>query len=885
MIYAFTDDSPLYELGVFVLLFLFCYLVASPMSVRQRLQRFLGWLAGALRGRGLFTAVTLDVEERRLNLLRVVLGVLMSGRAAANLHLAVACADPTIIVVASFEMGLCLLLLMGLATPVTAAVLAVTVNPILDNFKFTSNLGSMVAAMCCLIVALTPGGTRFSLDACLLRGHGRVARALQGLYGWWGMPTLGRATIAKFLALLGYAAVCAYASLDHVRYPEWRSGLVNAWAFLSPSVDPAWHGVADWVYWASPYFYVNFCRFSVYGMLVWEFGLLPLVLLGRLPRLAAILWGISFFLLSFLVLQFRYLAVMELLFWCVLFWNRWRLDREACGGLALCYDDRCASSRRWARVIRAIDLFDIVDVRPMSTNLEMVWECRVWPGSGLGSLFAVDAEGRVYQGTALGKALAGRILLLALLTPVLLLAWPFLRRTRVERAAITCAARISTPRLTQRLAHVLQRTEDRGGYKSSGEVGDVFSSRHRARARAATGEPSTWEAPAATATAVLTGPPHEGAESWRTPSHDEPSSVALRRWRHPAAPSARRVGPVFAAFVLSFVVMLGVYMVRLPYVSDLRGIAPIASATRSLFGRSPLVFGMGPVTVFDPWQLNILHRHAILVNWVHGDKGAISEDVCFLGNQYFGNIFIGSNIFNIAQIGVPDWLTSLIRRYGCLNREDGTTTPHITYFIDAWPTREDFLKYRYVPVRKCVICRMTLDEEELTPTHVEFQQEGVDAVLRKTGLPIRLDAAHVHLLHAFPVQAEARRIAHWFDRPHLVHRPEETLPALQQMLEECQYKDRLTNLIEVQHVLAHLDLDWSPLHKPHPGGGWKADLDLARTYYEIVFDDELRRETQADYEAAVRAAARNDTVTCLLHTAEVRRAYFRALGLTLWPLQ
>jgi hypothetical protein len=55
---------------------------------------------------------------------------------------------------------------------------------------------------------------------------------------------------------------------------------------------------------------------------------------------------------------------------------------------------------------------------------------------------------------------------------------------------------------------------------------------------------------------------------------------------------------------------------------------------------------------------------------------------------------------------------------------------------------------------------------------------------------------------------------------------------------------------------------------------WKADLILARKYYNNVFDDSMREKTRLDMEMAEQAANLGDVVTCLKHAKRVRHAYF-----------
>jgi hypothetical protein len=69
----------------------------------------------------------------------------------------------------------------GVATPVVLALLAVSLNPILDNLSYSSSLPSMVLAMCLVALAVAPAGRTRSVDAVLLRRSGLGERALRRL--------------------------------------------------------------------------------------------------------------------------------------------------------------------------------------------------------------------------------------------------------------------------------------------------------------------------------------------------------------------------------------------------------------------------------------------------------------------------------------------------------------------------------------------------------------------------------------------------------------------------------------------------------------------------------------------------------------------------------
>lgn len=133
------------------------------------------------------------------------------------------------------------------------------------------------------------------------------------------------------------------------------------------------------------------------------------------------------------------------------------------------------------------------------------------------------------------------------------------------------------------------------------------------------------------------------------------------------------------------------------------------------------------------------------------------------------------------------------------------------------------------------------------------------------------------LLSRFPCRAEATRIGWWFDRPELVARGPRTPPAVQRLLADLDGKDPVHCRAEVETALQGFDLDWRPDHPPPAGASCEADLALAGTYYDKVFDDTLRTEVWPAHQRAVAARQADDQVACLMAAAEVRRAYVRAV--------
>ena len=108
-----------------------------------------------------------------------------------------------------------------------------------------------------------------------------------------------------------FAVINLYSALNHLKSQTWRDGLTTGTILLFPVIDPGYFGIADAVYARAPTLYVLFSKFTTYGMLVWQIGLLPLVLMSRWSRITTIVWGLIFFFFSTHVLAIKTLAPMS----------------------------------------------------------------------------------------------------------------------------------------------------------------------------------------------------------------------------------------------------------------------------------------------------------------------------------------------------------------------------------------------------------------------------------------------------------------------------------------------------------------------------------------------------------------------------------------------
>ena len=681
--YAFSDGSPFYELMVAVFVFVVCVAITRILPVARWLDCRLTGLVTFFRRRGLFTGDDPVLEQRRIDLLRIVAGTLAAWSAGQELVAALLTGEALTIGLQMTALALALLVAIGLGTPVAALVFALLLNLIVDNLARASNLGSMVLAILLMAFAFAPAGRSLSVDAWLVRRSGTTGALVRWLYAFWGPVSLDRAAVVKGCAFVAYAAISFHSALAHLGEEAWRTGAVNAWILLWPVSNPWFHAQADALYQAAPRLYVNVGRLSTWGILAWELTMLPLALLGRWTRGFVVVWGVLFFLVAVLVLPLRLLGWYELLLWALLFWD--------------------------------------------------------------------------------------------------------LRRP--------------------------------GGATARG----VYNS----------------------------GP------------------VVMPR-----------------AFALAFGILLAAFLVRLPYLRDLPVASTAALWSTRLVGQAPLVFGIGPVNVYNRNQLDLRLRTTV-ARWTDGqdvvaDAQSVSQRLPRI-EQYRASIMYGRLAASRAVCGDEEAYAYFARfgnQYAYLAAAPGRSGPLVfvaDFLVFDWPTIEDLQAYRYRPVEPTTVCRVSSVVGSGRPPSVVFTERGAEMLAEQAGLSFRPRPDRAELLLRFPCRAEAERLAWWFDRPNLAPRGPEATPAAQKALAGLIDKSPVQCFADMEAALRTVDLDWRPAHPPPPAP-CEPDLELARAYATATAGDPLASTVTEALGRAQAALSRRDHATCLLAAAEIRRAYVLAVG-------
>ena len=153
------------------------FVVLASSKVRVAFDGAVARLARGLR-RIQFSPSTSDVatDLLRLDLLRIALGVLVVTRFWPDFVAAHVNGPRRAEAATLLGLGLGGALTIGVATPVAALLLALSLNLVIDYFAGNYSLGSMVVAICLIPLIVAPAGYTRSIDAVAMRRRGSSGR-------------------------------------------------------------------------------------------------------------------------------------------------------------------------------------------------------------------------------------------------------------------------------------------------------------------------------------------------------------------------------------------------------------------------------------------------------------------------------------------------------------------------------------------------------------------------------------------------------------------------------------------------------------------------------------------------------------------------------------
>lgn len=381
--------------------------------------RVLTSIASMLTRRGAFSSQPAQ-EAPKFALIRILFGLFMLERAfwilaylePSDWHLA----KVWVVAVAAFISAT--MIVLGLFTQVAFVFLVVFQWQAGDHLMSTLTLGNYIAAILSILLLFANAGAHFSFDHKLMKSGRFVGKVVSLFYYSGGLPSEAGLQIAKLMALASYWFVCLYSLGMHLTEPAWLTGSAGP-QLLTNNFMSRYSSEFAWIFSFSsvPVF---LARISLWAMLPWYLCLLPFVIIGGWFRQYVIIWSVLFFGLSLFVLQLGWLAQFEYLMFAGIFWSKTFIAGPK--SLQVAYDDRCNLCDRTVRFVKGVDLFNRVELKPLSQNSEWLLRHGIDPTDAQKDLYAVDT-GRgnlAAKGYEFYILLSRHVVLLLPLLPVLI---------------------------------------------------------------------------------------------------------------------------------------------------------------------------------------------------------------------------------------------------------------------------------------------------------------------------------------------------------------------------------------------------------------------------------------------------------------------------------
>lgn len=820
---GFTDGNPAREFSFFIgILLLALGLSAAFPVVLLRIELLSKKIADVIRRQRAFPEHELYVDLRTLDLVRAIVGSLATWRFGNIFFVAVSGGDAFTLAVAGSATLLAFFIALGLATPVASIILMSTSNILIDNVLGSSTLGTMVLAMVLALFVLGPAGRSLSVDAYLLRKGGFAGRLVGAQNYFFGKVSADRLLIGKLGALLAYYCLCLYSVSWHLHDDAWLSGLIIAWISLSPGSNPHLSDLAWHFYEASPWFFVNFSKLSIFGMFIWYVALIPGLFLHVISRTFVILWGFIFFLISAFILPLSFLGFFELAFWFVLFATGPAFGSRPIGTLSVFFDDRCNLCDRTVKTVAFLDLYSRITFRPIRRNVEFANDYGVTLQQGLTDLVGIDSvAGKRYDGYALYETMAKRIALLWICWPILYLG----RITHIGRPIYRFIAD--------------RRTKIFGVCEFS-NVPDEYI--------------------------------------------NKPKAVV-------EISNARVFMPIFGAMMITLVVMVSLFILRLPIFSTNADNEIPGRWSKDIFGAAPLGFGIGQINVFNAADLALFKLEFFAYRRPLGADGAATGPIAkksldpvrpsfhLTDRQYY---FIIRHARRMSRMNIgcdkefwdtvsPMYVEALVAQ----ERAKTNESLIITAGIFSWPTQADLLSYRSSPRKVWELCTAEININTGKVLQLQFDQDGVDEAARRNEWPSVLQASAITAAMQYPCRADAGWLNTVIDLNSSLAQSSSIVREAQGLFEDRYGEFQLNCLFRATNVMKSdpaLRIDAHPSDAPslcQTGLALAPQLALAAKGHSNLQDrlESLAREAQV-----AQNAGKNGE--CTQGIAAMRRAYF-----------
>ncbi len=262
-----------------------------------------------------------NIELNKLNLLRIVLGIIVFIRTSKIAYAAPFYYNDIEYILAAFAaLTGTFFLLIGFLTPATLLCIILLYSRC-DRFLATITLGTNIFIMMSMVMLFCGVGTRYSVDGYILRRfpNSLLARMLRKMYNIFGSPNAKQLTSVYFFAFLSFALLSFAAIMFHLQDPFWVSGNTNQIVFTSSYLSRQ-YVFFRWFESMFPGLLFFISASSVVGQSIFQFFAIPLMF-WKLGRWFVVGWGIIFFGLSIFVLQLSYLPWLELVMWTTVFYR------------------------------------------------------------------------------------------------------------------------------------------------------------------------------------------------------------------------------------------------------------------------------------------------------------------------------------------------------------------------------------------------------------------------------------------------------------------------------------------------------------------------------------------------------------------------------------
>jgi predicted DCC family thiol-disulfide oxidoreductase YuxK len=371
-------------------------------------------IAAFLYERKAFSSDTV-AEAPKFALIRIAFGLFMAHRAwiilfyftSADWH------HPLVTTAAIANFAAACLIATGLFTQFAFAFLILIQWQPFEIVLSVSTLGNDIAAMFSLLLMFANSGAHLSLDRLLINRDGSIGRLIALFYYRSGLPGNNTLQIVKLCSIFAYWCVCLYSLMQHLSEHAWMTGTAGPHLLTSQFMSQhsglfaEFFSLGSWAIWLG--------RLSLWAMLPWYALLFPFVLLGGAFRTYVIIWAVLFFALSMFILQLGWLSHFEFLFFLALFWEK----RFIAGSksLHIAYDDRCNLCDRTVQFIKYADIFQRIELRPLSKNIDWLVSLGISQDDAMKDLYGVDVQN--------GNRTASGYDFYILLARSVLLLWPF----------------------------------------------------------------------------------------------------------------------------------------------------------------------------------------------------------------------------------------------------------------------------------------------------------------------------------------------------------------------------------------------------------------------------------------------------------------------------